>query len=591
MDTNEDISELHFEVLPLEVAQKLPELDLSSFSLKVVSTTQTKANDGGGILPVKSITCLNEEVIIETSGENLPALFFKGVEGASCRLKLTDGINNVSSSYFSLTPDNTDGGFFFRLQDLNGEQFEPFLVDKDVIHIVVPQNINLSALYPIFTGNDVFMSSFGFEITGKQAFDFSDFTKPFTFRQVSASGTEKNWTVNLYDLPVLVMNTPDGKPILSKTERVEGCTMKIYNTNQEVSDLGTAGVRGRGNTTWKYPKKPYNVKLDKKKEVLGMNKSKHWQLISNPFYDRTQIHNATAYEVARLTDYPWVQNGKFVELILNGEHRGIYYVCEKVRVESGKIDIAETKANTPADESGYLLESRVDLADGFNIDTYPENCFSTGVLTETGHGATICVLGWEISEPEDYLRNDHIEYVKNSLAYVETLIANSVETGEYRDYFDIETAIDWWLTEQLCLNEEATRSKNIYMYKDGKGLFRLGPPWDFDYSTFGQLGTGALSWNINSALYYRYLFNDPVFVRRLKEKWNEYKEKWRMQIPVFIEENGKMLKRAGERNSAMWPDWYWANFYPQYSYMELIHTMKDNFIKQLEYMDGWINSL
>ena len=81
--------------------------------------------------------------------------------------------------------------------------------------------------------------------------------------------------VVIHDLPILIITTPDSLPIDSKTERKEGCLVKLVTNNEELN-LGTAGIKGRGNSTWVEPKKPYNIKLDKKAEILGMKKSKHW---------------------------------------------------------------------------------------------------------------------------------------------------------------------------------------------------------------------------------------------------------------------------------------------------------------------------
>lgn len=207
--------------------------------------------------------------------------------------------------------------------------------------------------------------------------DFSDFSEAIRLRVVSDSLKEKEWTIILYDIPVLMINTPDSLPITSKVDRTDGCVMTILDDDGVLTELGTAGIKGRGNTTWSLPKKPYNIKMDKKHKVLGMKKSKHWQLLANCHYDRIQLHNATAFEMARLTDYPWVQEGRFVELIFNGKHQGLYYICEKIRVEEGRIDITElspTDLNGETLTGGYMLESLISTK--FQL----ENSFSTDYL-------------------------------------------------------------------------------------------------------------------------------------------------------------------------------------------------------------------
>ena len=83
----------------------------------------------------------------------------------------------------------------------------------------------------------------------------------------SSNGNSKEYRIVIFDLPVLIVNTPDSQPILSKDVRVENCTINMIETNGEVYSYGTAGIRGRGNATWYKKdllKRPYNIKFDKK---------------------------------------------------------------------------------------------------------------------------------------------------------------------------------------------------------------------------------------------------------------------------------------------------------------------------------------
>lgn len=560
-------SVIKFEVLPLSAAEKLSTIGLEAFTIESVHTVLTRSGEGLK-LPVSSISYENGLFLVKTSGESLPESFFHSMEGVSCRLKISDGVSNVSSSYFSLTPDNTNSGFAFALRDLKGECHYPFLVENGVIHISMPVGVNLSALYPVINGKDVFMSCFGFEITGKQAFDFSDFTKPFKFKQIALDLDEikeKEYVVNIYDLPVLMMETPERQPIVSKDERVKNTEMRIVEEG-EVTTIGTAGVRGRGNSSWLLDKKPYNIQLDKKYPVLGMGSRKHWVLLANAYYDRTQLHNATAFEMARLTDYPWVQQGRFVELILNGEHRGLYYLCEKVREGENAINIG----------GGYLLETTLDER---RKAGYVYSDYYNSIWNGTWH------LGWEIKAPDD-VSDEQFNNIVSSLNIMENSIFSEEKehTGKYRDYYDIETAINWYLVEEAALNEEASRSKNIYMYKDDSGKFKMGPPWDFDAWTFGLYGTGHFYCS-DRTLYYNSLLKDKFFVNRLKEKWANYKRIWLDKIPTFIDNQYMTIRRAAERNDIMWPEWCPENKAGSRTYKESVDFMKTSLIEQIYWMD------
>ena len=489
--------------------------------------------------------------------------------------------------------DRTDFLWYTLIEDEgNSNKSRAFLIQDNTIHVMAPLHSDLTSLIPVFSinGESVYVDE-EVQRSGKNIHDFSDFTKPLTYRVVSSLQEEKEWTVNVYDLPVLIINTPDGEPIIDKENRKEGCTMQLVNLDGSMEDLGTAGIRGRGQTSWVLDKKPYNIKLDKKHEILGMEKSKHWILLANCHYDRTQLHNATAFEMARLTDFPWVQSGRFVELILNGTHLGLYYLCEKIRVEKGKIEITEMTSEDLSGEEltgGYLLESYVDYGK-YAFDGYP---FQTDYFNRTGYDWENW-LAWEIKSPDSgfIIPQEQFNYIKSAMNHMESLIYDDDKllSGAYRDFLDIETAINWYLVEEASTNEEAVRSKNIYLYKDRNDKFRFGPPWDFDAWSFGQ---ATIEWHsCNSwCLYYRQLLKDPVFIKRLKEKWAIYYPLWRERIPQFIDTNMLNILRSAQRNEQMWPDWTGVNHYPMEDYDDYVEDMMDDFVKHIDWLNDQIQN-
>lgn len=481
----------------------------------------------------------------------------------------------------------------FEIITESGEHYYPFMVDDSTIHVIVPNETSLSQTKLIISHDGVDMR-FGDNqiVMGIIQTDLDDFTTPKRLKVISRNKEEKEYKIKIYDLPVMVINTPNGTAINSKEVRIEGTSIKIVEDDGSIIDLGTGGIRGRGNSTWLEEKKPYNIKLDKKHEILGMPKSKHWILLANAKYDRTQIHNATAFEMARLTDYPWIPQGRFVELLLNGEHRGLYYLCEKVRVEKGKIDINEMTQEDVEGENltgGYLLESVMSFeptGDFFTTDYFNK----TGIL----HGEKfVYTLGWEIKSPDEEILPIQYDYIVKALNDMESLIADdaSLYNGKYRLFFDIETAINWWLVEEAAINVEAQRSKNIYLYKSRGGQFRLGPPWDLDAWTFGVREQPGQFLCNETSLYYGKLFKDPYFVNRVKEKWNQIMPVWKNSIPKYIDNYCKILARSAKRNEQMWPDWYSGNHYPDKTYEEICSDMKESFLKQIDWMDTSIKNM
>ena len=147
----------------------------------------------------------------------------------------------------------------------------------------------------------------------------------------------------------------------------------------------------------------------------------------------------------------------------------------------------------------------------------------------------------------------------------------------------------------------------MYLYKQGGGgKFYIGPPWDFDAWTFGYWVGPAIGyeklevlppgisdryWTLNSTVYFKELFEDPVFVKRLKEKWKTYRPILESEIPRYIDERYELIHLAAERNDNMWPVWDPRWNYPKVSYKQCVQEMKENFMSQLDITDSFINSL
>lgn len=46
---------------------------------------------------------------------------------------------------------------------------------------------------------------------------------------------------------------------------------------------------------------------------------------------------------------PWAPRGKFVELFLNGNFLGNYYLCEQIKVDKNRVNIEK-------EDGGFILE-------------------------------------------------------------------------------------------------------------------------------------------------------------------------------------------------------------------------------------------
>lgn len=339
-------------------------------------------------------------------------------------------------------------------------------------------------------------------------------------------------------LPRVLINTPNNVNITTKEWLEDPSTIVILNPDGSVDyEASNVSIKGRGNSTWDFPKKPYALKLKDKAEILGMKEHKSWVLLAN-WIDRTLMRNDIAFQIAKQTELSWTPSGKFVELILNGTHKGNYYLCEQIKVNKNRLNIKEMKSTDVSGDAitgGYLME----------LDTNFDEVNKFRSETRT--------LPYMFKEPdEDVLQPEQLTWFQNYINTMESYLYadNWLDNREYADYIDIGSFIDWWFVYELSMNGEPVHPKSSYMHKDRLGKLKAGPVWDFDWATF--VPSKASSFQIKNAIYYGRLFSDPVFIAEVKTRWASYKLKFDA-IPDYIRNVAIQIKNSNEVDRAKWP--------------------------------------
>ena len=69
--------------------------------------------------------------------------------------------------------------------------------------------------------------------------------------------------IQITNLPTVIVHTTDAQDIVSKESYVNGIISVISNNGTNLF-TDSLEIKGRGNASWNFPKKPYKIKLDKK---------------------------------------------------------------------------------------------------------------------------------------------------------------------------------------------------------------------------------------------------------------------------------------------------------------------------------------
>lgn len=347
----------------------------------------------------------------------------------------------------------------------------------------------------------------------------------------------------LTNLPTVVINTEGSQEIVSKEEELSSTVYIISEEGTNLLATTETGVRGRGNASWdQFPKKPYRLKFKSKQSPLGAPASaKKWTLISN-YSDKSLMRNILAFEASRRIGQAYTPYCHPVDVIVNGEYRGCYQLCDQVEAAEGRV---------PA-KDGYLIE----------IDAYAWKEVSA-FWSWRGTPVTI-------KHPdEDDITDSQRQHIESFFNQMETAALGEDFTDPekgYRKYLDLESFLRNLLVGDFCGNTDLLWS--VYMYKDAKdGKLYTGPTWDHDLS----FDNDYRSYPVNANNDFIFLFvpspasdavrdmtrrivkEDPEAKELLAQYWNQALEEGDLKtLPEYLDQTYVLLQESQELNFKRW---------------------------------------
>lgn len=259
----------------------------------------------------------------------------------------------------------------------------------------------------------------------------------------------------LTNLPTVSIHTLNNEIPYDKEHQIESQLMIISNDGTRLlSEPGTTRERGNGSRT--FPKKPWRIKFDKKQSVLDAPaKAKKWTLLNN-YSDKTLFRNLLAFELSRQMGLPYTPYGTAVDVLMNGEYKGCYQLCDQVEINTNRVNITEM---TPDDNQGsaltggYLIE----------VDAYANQEVS---WFKSGKGNPVTIK----SPDEDEITANQKQYITNFFNQMEK---------QWATYLDVNSFLRHFLVGELSGNTDTYWS--VFMYKErDEDLLHVGPVWDFD---------------------------------------------------------------------------------------------------------------
>ncbi|MBQ4108677.1 MAG: CotH kinase family protein [Clostridia bacterium] len=317
---------------------------------------------------------------------------------------------------------------------------------------------------------DIIEGEYGTEVTAtpKSGFEFIMWSNGETSPTIKSVGEETITHIAYFSpkstgLPVISINTEGNKQITSKTDYIN-CVITVYDTETgeyHVCEEG-AEIRGRGNSTWNFEKKPYKFKFNKKQNLFGFGKDKDWVLMAD-YIDNSLLRNYLAYTVAgELSALESSPDCQSVELYLNGQYRGVYLLCEQVEVNKGRVEISDDPTEV---DTGYLIEMD---GRGDTVQVYvPDRLSSNRKYT--------------VKSPDsDVITPTQKQYIQNYI----TQCIQAIQGSNYDHVLgliDVESFAQAYIIYEMFKNPDVDYS-SVYFYKEASGKLYCGPMWDFDMS-------------------------------------------------------------------------------------------------------------
>lgn len=281
-------------------------------------------------------------------------------------------------------------------------------------------------------------------------------------------------------------------------------TVLSPDTGDVIYDGALDAIRGRGNTTWtNSEKKPYQMKLSKKADLLGTaEKTKTWLLIANAA-DPTLLRNTISLKLALYMGSEGTPSCEPCDLYYNGEYRGSYLLTEKVKVEKNGVNIDDLDdANEDANDGSSAWENPWGSRQWATNSRGSEFSYVAGLSNPDditgGYLVELDDKALPNSEVSMFYSKTHFftvhtpEYASyEESAYVSELVGAGIDaainggtdpvTGaNVEDLFDLDSLLATGLTEDFVVDGDYLYSSSYFYVPRSSGKIFVGPVWDCD---------------------------------------------------------------------------------------------------------------
>jgi CotH kinase protein/VTC domain len=313
----------------------------------------------------------------------------------------------------------------------------------------------------------------------------------------------------------------------------------------------------RGQTSQRFPKRPYRFETGRKVRLLGMPRERDWDL--NAFYtDPTLLRDVLAHDAARRLGLA-ASRARLVELWLNRSYRGAYVLIEPPELSDRRV------------RGDALLE----LTGQPKLDRGDES-FASATGRRVRH-----------AEPDEADKRK-ARAARRAVRAFEAALGGA----GWRAHLDETSAVDYVLHAELFKNQDAFYS-STYLHQREDGKLALGPVWDHDLSA-GNTVDPAMSapegWLLTGRPWAGALLADPAFMAALSARWRTVRAAGLLeQLLSTLDRHAAALDGPARRNFTRWPTLTQPVFRNQHvhgSHPAAVAALRDWLIRRAAWLDA-----
>lgn len=354
-------------------------------------------------------------------------------------------------------------------------------------------------------------------------------------------------------LPVLYIQTENKAPITSKdyylnaTYYLDAIGLEGYESIGSASAPLTMEIKGRGNYSWTgFDKKPYRIKLADKQPLLGMKKSKHFALLAHADDSNDRkgfMRNAVGFELSRMIGMTYTPDARPLEVVLNGDYIGLYFLTEHIRVDKDRVNIVEQEDEETDNEKitgGWLVE----------IDNYDDD---PHITIKEGGKTTM----WITYKTPEVLSPQQEQYLIEQMKLIDNLVYGDKNSDELWNYLDMDALAKFYIVQELTDNYESFHG-SCYLHKElGENeKWYFGPVWDFGSSFNRDKSQYMYQGDVWHNHWIPEICKFPAFMNRVKEIWNEFYNGDYNNIYNFIDTHENLIAQAAVKDKERWSQYH-----------------------------------